>query len=129
MDFSFTEQQIAFRDTLKNFLKDQSTTSSIRSLWNDLSRFDQNRWNGLKDLGVIGSLIEEEEGGLGLSDIDFVLMAEEAGYAALPEPLVDVGWITASLLNELTNNFGFSLEESIKLSFYEYILSILLRFF
>ena len=104
MDFSFTEQQIAFRDTLKNFLKDQSTTSSIRSLWNDSSRFKQSRWDGLKDLGVIGSLIGEEEGGLGLSDIDFVLMAEEAGYAALPEPLVDVGWITASLLNELTNN-------------------------
>ncbi|MDG2061633.1 MAG: acyl-CoA/acyl-ACP dehydrogenase [SAR86 cluster bacterium] len=105
MDFRFTDQQVAFRDTVKSFFKDMASSNSIRALWKDTKGFDDNRWKILKDLGVIGMLIEEEEGGLGLNDVDFVLIAEEAGYAALPEPLVDVGWITASLLKELPNNY------------------------
>ena len=90
MDFRFTEEQISFRDSLKKLCEETCKTSSIRSLWNSLERLDQARWSKLIDLGVVGSLIEKDEGGLGLTDIDLVLMAEESGYYALPEPLWEV---------------------------------------
>ena len=40
-------------------------------------------------MGVLGALVAEADGGLGLTELDVVLLAEEAGYAALPEPFVE----------------------------------------
>ena len=96
MDFSFTNQQIAFKDSLKKLLDEECSTDAIRALWSTENGFDQLRWEKLSNLGVVGSLIEEGEGGLGLNDIDLILMAEESGYSALPEPLWDVGGVSAS---------------------------------
>ncbi|MEC7910970.1 MAG: acyl-CoA dehydrogenase family protein [Pseudomonadota bacterium] len=103
MDFRFTEEQISFRDSLKKLCEETCKTSSIRSLWNSLERLDQARWSKLIDLGVVGSLIEKDEGGLGLTDIDLVLMAEESGYYALPEPLWEVA-LSGSILKYIPNN-------------------------
>jgi alkylation response protein AidB-like acyl-CoA dehydrogenase len=38
---------------------------------------------------VLGALVPEADGGLGLTELDVVLLAEEAGWAALPEPFVE----------------------------------------
>jgi hypothetical protein len=43
-------------------------------------------------------LIPENVGGLGLSEIDFVLIAESCGYYGLPEPLVEHAGVSAPLL-------------------------------
>ena len=104
MDFRFTEEQLAFRDSLRKLLLEECTTESIRKLWKSENGFNQDRWDKLSNLGVVGSIIDEDDGGLSLSDIDLVLMAEEVGYSALPEPLLEVGWVTASLLNRLPNH-------------------------
>ena len=104
MDFSFTSQQIAFKDSLKKLLAEECSPDSIRVLWSTENGFDQSRWEKLSNLGVVGSLIEEGEGGLGLNDIDLILMAEESGYSALPEPLWDVGGVSASLVNSLSSD-------------------------
>ncbi len=104
MDFRFTEEQISFKDSLKKLCEESCTTSSIRSLWDSLERLDQARWSKLIDLGVVGSLIEIDEGGLGLTDIDLVLMAEESGYHALPEPLWELA-LSGSILKYIPNNY------------------------
>ena len=40
-------------------------------------------------MGVLGLLVPEAHGGLGLDELDLVLLLEETGRAALPEPLVE----------------------------------------
>ena len=45
--------------------------------------------------------VPEAFGGLGMSELDFILMAEECGYVALPEPLVQNVMVGVSLLNDL----------------------------
>ena len=40
-------------------------------------------------MGVLGALVPEASGGLGLTELDVVLLAEETGRAALPEPFVE----------------------------------------
>ena len=47
------------------------------------------RWSALADMGVLGAVASESDGGLGLGLADVVLLAEESGRAALPEPMVD----------------------------------------
>jgi alkylation response protein AidB-like acyl-CoA dehydrogenase len=56
------------------------------------------RWKALADMGVVGLTIPELHGGLGLTDLDLVLLLEEAGRAALPEPLLETTALAAPLL-------------------------------
>jgi alkylation response protein AidB-like acyl-CoA dehydrogenase len=49
-------------------------------------------------MGVLGALVPEEDGGLGLTELDVVLLAEEAGYSALPEPFVEHVLVGAPLV-------------------------------
>ncbi len=55
MNFIFTEEHIQFKDAIKAFLKDECTPASIRSGWAEKKSFNQNRWKGLEELGVLGS--------------------------------------------------------------------------
>jgi alkylation response protein AidB-like acyl-CoA dehydrogenase len=45
--------------------------------------------------------VPEEFGGLGMSELDFVLLAQECGYVALPEPLVHTALVAVPLLRQL----------------------------
>src|SRR5579884_1852525 len=62
------------------------------------------RWQRIAELGLPGVLAPEGHGGLGLTDIDFVLIAEEAGHAALPESLVEHAGIAVPALAELADH-------------------------
>ena len=46
-------------------------------------------WDKLAGMGVVGLTVPETHGGLGLDEVDLVLILEETGRAALPEPLVE----------------------------------------
>jgi alkylation response protein AidB-like acyl-CoA dehydrogenase len=55
----------------------------------------------LAELGIAGLLVPEKYEGMGLTEIDFVLLQEEAGRAALPEPVISTAAVAAPLLVEL----------------------------
>lgn len=59
------------------------------------------RWRQFAEIGIAGVLAPETYGGLGLTDADFILIAEEAGHAALPEPLVEHAGVAVPALTEL----------------------------
>ena len=98
MNFIFTEEQIQFKDTIKAFLNDECTPESIRSGWASKQSFNQTRWKGLVDLGVLGSNLSEDRGGLGMDQVALVLMVEEMGYAGLPEPAAEQTFLINDLL-------------------------------
>ena len=59
------------------------------------------------DLGLNSMLIPESLGGLGLTPVDFVLLAEACGEVALPEPLVESVMVTTpSLVDILDQGLG-----------------------
>jgi alkylation response protein AidB-like acyl-CoA dehydrogenase len=49
-------------------------------------------------MGVLGALVAEADGGLGFNELDVVLLAEESGRAALPEPFIEHVLIGAPLV-------------------------------
>jgi alkylation response protein AidB-like acyl-CoA dehydrogenase len=51
-------------------------------------------------MGLTGVLVPEAHGGLGLSEVDFVSIAEACGFVALPEPLLDTALTGAALLRD-----------------------------
>ena len=46
-------------------------------------------WQALTDMGVLDALRAEADGGLGLAEVDVILVLEETGRCALPEPIVE----------------------------------------
>lgn len=82
MDFAFTDEQLAFRDAVRDLLTRECPPAVVRDAWtNNTGRTDK-VWSRLAEMGVLGAALE-------LSDVDVVLVLEETGYAAVPEPIVE----------------------------------------
>jgi len=100
MRFAFTDDQIAFRDAVRELLAKECPPAVVREAWGvDAGRVGR-VWAALGEMGVLGSLAPESAGGLGLTSMDLVLLLEETGYAALPEPVVEHAAVAMPLLGE-----------------------------
>jgi len=100
MRFSFTDQQLEFRETVRQVLAKECTTEAVRAAY-DAPTARTPRWATLADLGVTGLTVPESHGGLGLGLVDLVPLIEEAGRVALPEPLAATTGIAAPLLADV----------------------------
>jgi len=101
--FAFTEEQLAFRDAVRDLLAKECPPETVRAGWSsDEGRDDGagKAWSALAEMGVLGVLASEGEGGLGLTEVDLVLLLEETGYAALPEPIVEHACVAVPLVAE-----------------------------
>lgn len=98
MDFRFSQDQLDFQDSVKTFLAAECTPEHLRKLVDTETRRDAGRWQKLAELGLTGFFVPEDLGGLGLNEVDFVLIAEACGAAALPETLVEQASVIAPLL-------------------------------
>jgi alkylation response protein AidB-like acyl-CoA dehydrogenase len=101
MDFTFTDEQQMMAAALRRLADDLCAAEAIRALFEGRDAGSADRWRRLAEMGLPGILAPESDGGLGLRDTDFVLIAEQAGRAALPEPLVDHAGVAVPLLSEL----------------------------
>src|SRR6476646_2877586 len=89
MEFAFIDDQLAFRDAVRDLPAKECPPAVGRDAWTNADGRSGAAWAALGEMGVLGALVPEADGGLGLTELDVVLLAEEAGYAALPEPFVE----------------------------------------
>jgi alkylation response protein AidB-like acyl-CoA dehydrogenase len=99
VEFDFTAEQQALRDLARDLFEKESPPSRLRELWDGAER-DPSVWRAMAGVGLTGLTIAEEHGGMGGDDVDLALVLEEAGRAALPEPLLETVGIAAPLLSE-----------------------------
>jgi alkylation response protein AidB-like acyl-CoA dehydrogenase len=102
--FDFDQDRLLFRDSVRALLADECTPESLRALAASESGRSSALWGKLADMGLLGLRIAEEHGGMGLSEVDFVLPLEETGRAGLPEPVVETAAIAAPLLTALESD-------------------------
>ena len=95
MHFGLPDDALALREGLRDLLAATCTPATIRAAW-DGDRCDD-LWKELGAFGVLGVLVDEGRGGLGLDELSFVAALEECGYAGVPGPLVE----TVAALPEL----------------------------
>ena len=101
MDFTFSEQQLAFRDAMSRFLMTEAAPEMLREVWEtDGGRSPALRAK-LAGQGLTALSVPEAEGGLGLGDMDWALMTQELGYYAIPDSLADTAYVAAGLLADL----------------------------
>lgn len=88
MDFDFSPEQLAVRDLARDLFEKESPPSRLRELWTSDAERDRTVWKTLGQAGL-----------LEIADpVDLVLVLEEAGRAALPEPILETLAIAAPIL-------------------------------
>ena len=100
MNFTFSEDQLLLQQTVREFLEGECRVEWIREQWDTETGRSPAFWQKLSEIGIPGLLIPEASGGLGMDEIDFVLLLEETGRAALPEPVIGTAVVGARLLAE-----------------------------
>src|SRR3954470_4537652 len=89
MHFAFSDDQLALRDATRDLLANECTPAHVRDAWTNSTGRVPGLWEQLTDMGIVGMLAPEDAGGLGLTFVDLVLVLEESGRFAVPEPLVE----------------------------------------
>lgn len=101
MHFQFTDDQVLFRDAVRELLEKECPAAHVRAMWESGSGRSPELWDRLVRMGVVGLTVPEEHGGLGLDEVDLVLLLEETGRAGLPEPVLETTAVGAPLLRDV----------------------------
>ena len=101
MRFAFTPESLAIRDSVRALLVRECTPGRVREAWSNADGRVPGLWAHLAALGVPGILAPEEHGGLGLTELELVLVLEESGRFAMPEPLVETAAVAVPLLRDV----------------------------
>lgn len=104
MDFTLNDEQQMFAETARALFADSCTPDHWRKMMKAGLAHDAARWASIAETGLTLVLLPEAAGGIGLSETDFALIAREAGYVALPEPLVESAGVAAPMLVALAPN-------------------------
>lgn len=109
MRFAPTTEQLEFAEAVSGLLEDTCDPAAVRQAWGGevgehtgLGSGDgRNRtaWDALTEMGVLGLMVPEADGGLAMTDDDLVGIAIECGYAGLPDPLVTTAGVAAAALS------------------------------
>ncbi|MHB1518357.1 MAG: acyl-CoA dehydrogenase family protein [Acidimicrobiales bacterium] len=99
MHFAFSAQQIEFRDAIRQVLARTCPPTALRRAF-EQPEARPGRWATLAGLGMIGLTVPESSGGLGLGMVDLVLVLEETGRVALPEPFLETTALAVPALVE-----------------------------
>jgi alkylation response protein AidB-like acyl-CoA dehydrogenase len=89
MRFAFRDDQLAFRDAVRDLLSKAAAPDRLREVWDGPLGWDPALWSQLAEMGVLGVLAPETAGGLGLNEVDLVLILEACGRAAVAGPVVE----------------------------------------
>jgi alkylation response protein AidB-like acyl-CoA dehydrogenase len=98
MQFAFTEEQLMFQRSVRDMLASRCSPEQVRAAWSHESGRIDGLWQQLAELGLTGMLVPEAYGGLAMAACDWVLVLEQSGVAALPEPLTESSVVAAPLL-------------------------------
>lgn len=122
MDFSFSEEQLAFRDTAKQFA--DKALAPFAAEWDAHSHFPKDAIREAGALGFCGLYCQEQHGGMGLSRLDASLIFEQLSQGCTSTTAFITihnmaTWMLTRFGNEATrNNWATALIQGEKLASY-----------
>ena len=113
MNFDLTDERQMLQDGLRRYLADAYNAGARKSIDEAEVGFSEDIWNSLADMGVIGALFSEEEGGFSGEGFDIALVFEEMGRVGAQDPLIDTAVLGGGLISILGNGGQKDLVEAI----------------
>jgi alkylation response protein AidB-like acyl-CoA dehydrogenase len=99
--FAPSDDALLFASTVRDLLAKECPPEVVRATWAPgAPAVPAELWGRLSEMGVLGALAPESAGGLGLDEVDLVLVLEEAGRAALPGPAPEQAMVAVPALVE-----------------------------
>lgn len=86
MNFDFSDDQKMLKEQVSKFLSDKCGYDVVRRVLESDELYAEDVWKGLVEMGLTGTAIPEEYGGLGLGALELCVVAEELGRVAAPVP-------------------------------------------
>ena len=88
MDFNFTDEQNMIRDSLARLIREKyDFETRHKAVHSELGR-DPSLWSQFAELGLLMAPFSEEDGGLGGSAVDAMVVMEEFGKGIVTEPFI-----------------------------------------
>ena len=113
MNFDLTDERQMLQDGLRRYLADAYNAGARKSIDEAEVGFSEDIWNSLADMGVIGALFSEEDGGFSGEGFDIALVFEEMGRVGAQDPLIDTAVLGGGLISILGNGGQKDLVEAI----------------
>ncbi|MGV8891870.1 MAG: acyl-CoA dehydrogenase family protein [Burkholderiaceae bacterium] len=88
MNFEHTEEQRMLADSLNRFIAEQYSFETRDGIVKTPHGFSPKIWQQFADLGVIGALFREADGGFGGNGFDIAVVFEALGRGLVVEPLL-----------------------------------------
>ncbi len=104
MNFDLTEERQMLSDTLRRYLSDKYDTAARNAILDSEQGYSSEIWTELAELGIIGALFSEEDGGFGGAGFDIAVVFEELGRAGVVEPILDTAVLAGSVLSAIGNS-------------------------
>lgn len=99
MEFSFTQEQEALRQTVRRFLDNESSEQIVRRLMETESGYDPKVWRRMaEELSLVGLAIPERFGGAGYGPVELAIVMEEMGRALYCGPYLATAVLAADAL-------------------------------
>ncbi|MFK0089133.1 acyl-CoA dehydrogenase family protein [Pseudomonas sp. NPDC090755] len=98
MDFTFSDDQLSFREAISRFLMTEAAPEMLREIWDTDAGRSPDLRSKIAAQGLTALSVPEAEGGLGMDDVAWALMTQELGYYAIPDSLADTAYVAAGLL-------------------------------
>lgn len=99
MNFDFSDDQKLLADQVQRFLDERCPTSRVRQVLEDPPRFAPDVWQGLAELGLLGTAIPESYGGTGAGYAELCLVAQQIGRHIAPVPFGSTVYLLAEALS------------------------------
>ena len=100
MNFTFSDDQVMFRDSVRGLLERACSPEVLRELWQSETGRSAEMWRAVAELGLLGMMAPESAGGLAMNEVDLVLPLIETGRAAFPGPIVECGAVAVPMLRD-----------------------------
>ncbi len=100
MDLSYTEEQILLRDSVQKFIDDNYDISERNKLTTTDEGFSRENWQQFAELGWLALPFSEEDGGIGGSPVDTMVMMEEFGKGLVVEPFLPTIVMAGTAISE-----------------------------
>lgn len=88
MEFGLSEIQLGLQESVNRFLIENASLDRVRQFADSDQPLAQDIWEGIAQLGITGTLIEEQYGGVGLSAMDAAVISECFGNHVTPVPFL-----------------------------------------
>lgn len=101
MDFSFSEEQSLLQDSLQRFIQNDYPFESRQKLLATDEGFSRDNWSTFAELGWLALPFSEEDGGLGGTAVETMILMEEFGKGLVVEPFVSTVIMSGTVLSRL----------------------------